>query len=186
MNNKKNTDILSIVQNHYQRESTISIFAPIEDVRKTFEALSKTGMYIQFWKFDVRCYGKTVEIDGPPSTNRSLRLVTKATLEQRLDGDGTILNLSTQISKKEVIISMIRAFIFFMGLLSFLIYFELEPWVMSISYLVFCLAVHQGIWASFDGSTNLLVRHLQRGQVWNGLGYEKPTINDLWSWFKKK
>jgi hypothetical protein len=94
MNNKKNTDILSIVQNHYRRESTISVSAPIKDVRKTFEALSKTGIYLQFCEFKVRCYGKIVEIDGPFGYSRSVRLMTKATLEQRLDGNGTTINLS--------------------------------------------------------------------------------------------
>jgi hypothetical protein len=36
MNNQTNTNIISIVQNHYRREFTISVFAPIEDVHKTF------------------------------------------------------------------------------------------------------------------------------------------------------
>ncbi len=63
MSNKKNTDLLSIVQNHYRRELTISVSAPIEDVRKTFEALAKTGLYVQYSKFDLRCNGRIIEVD---------------------------------------------------------------------------------------------------------------------------
>jgi hypothetical protein len=94
MNNKKNMDILSIVQNHYQRESTISVSASIEDVRKTFEVLSETGMYVQYWKFDLRCNGKIIEVDWSRWGRQSIRLLTKITLEQQLDSNGTNLNLT--------------------------------------------------------------------------------------------
>ena len=69
-------DIISIIQNHYRVESTISISAPIEDVRKTFVALSKAGMYAQCCRFEVQCYGKIVEFDGPSSFKGSVRLLT--------------------------------------------------------------------------------------------------------------
>ena len=76
MNNQKNMDIILIVQNHYRRESTISTFALIEEVHKTFVALSKAGMYAQGCRFEVQFYGKIVAFDGPPSFKGSVRLVT--------------------------------------------------------------------------------------------------------------
>jgi hypothetical protein len=187
MNNKKNTDIISIVQNHYRRELTISVAAPIEDVCKTFEALSKTGMYVQYskfylcyWKFDVRCYGKIVELDGPPTSRNSVKSVTKITLEQQLDRNGTTLNLSTQVPKKEIINWIIRIFIFFVGALYFTSSSRLALLGIPILYTVFSFVMYQSTRASFDRMINFLVRYLQEDQVWNGLGSQKPTIENLW------
>ena len=180
MNNKKNTDILSIVQNHYRRELTISVSAPIEDVRKTFEALSKTGMYARFCKFEVRCYDKIVEIDGPSGRSRSVRLMTKATLEQRLDGNGTTINLSIQIPKEVLINLIVQIFTSLVGGLIYAhIYMNINLWNIFILYILFGFALYPGMRISFDRSVELLVDRLQENQVWDGLGSRKPTIKDL-------
>jgi hypothetical protein len=187
MNNNKNTDILSIVQNHYRRESTISVSAPIKDVRKTFEALSKTGMYAPFCKFEVRCYDKIVEIDGPSGRSRSVRLMTKATLEQRLDGNGTTINLSIQIPKEVFIDLIVRIFTSLLVCLIYAhIYMNINLWSIFILYIVFGFALYQGMRISFDRSVELLVDRLQEDQVWNGLGSQKPSIKNLWGWREKE
>ena len=186
MNNKKNTDILSIVQNHYRRELTISVSAPIEDVCKTFEALSKTGIYLQFCEFKVRYYGKIVEIDGPFGNSRSVRLTTKATLEQRLDGNGTTINLSIQIPKKAFTDLISQILTFFVGLIYFHIYTGSNLWNIPILYVVLSFGFYLSIRVSFDRSIELLVDYIQEDQVWNGLGSRKPTIKNLWNWREKK
>jgi hypothetical protein len=187
MSNQKNTDIISIVQNQYRREYTISVAAPIEDVCKTFEALSKTGAYVQYstfylhyWKFDVRCYGKIVELDGPPTSNNSVKSVTKITIEQQLDRNGTTLNLSTQVPKKEIINWIVRIFIFFVGALYFNSSSGLALLGIPILCTVFSFVIYQSTRASFDRMINSLVRYLQEDQVWNGLGSQKPTVKNLW------
>lgn len=179
MNNKKKTDILSIVQNHYRREVTIAVSAPIEDVCKTFEALSRTGIYLQFCEFKVRYYGKIVEIDGPFGHSRSVRLMTKATLEQRLDGNDTTIHLSIQIPKKAFIDLISQIFTFFVGLIYFYIYTGSNLWNIPILYIVFGFGLYLSMRVSFDRSIELLVTHLQEEQVWNGLGSRKPTMKDL-------
>jgi hypothetical protein len=186
MNNKKNTDIISIVQDRYRRELTISVAAPIEDVRKTFEALSETGMYAPFCKFEVRCYDEIVEIDGPSGRSRSVRLMTKATLEQRLDGNGTTINLSIQISKKVLIDLIVRIFTSLVVCLIYAhIYMNVSLWSISILYIAFGFALYQGMRISFDRSVELLVDRLQEDRVWNGLGSQKPTVKNLWGWREK-
>jgi hypothetical protein len=187
MNNQKNMDIISIVQNRYRREYTISVAAPIEDVCKTFEALSKTGAYVQYstfylhyWKFDVRCDGKIVELDGPPTSSNSVKSVTKITLEKQLNGYGTTLNLSTQVPKKEIINWIIRIFIFFVGALYFTSSSGLALLGIPILCTVFSFVIYQSTLASFDRMINFLVRYLQEDRVWNGLGSQKPTVKNLW------
>jgi hypothetical protein len=193
MNNNKNKDILSIVQNHYRREYTISVAASIEDVCKTFEALSKTGVYVQsstfylyYWKFDVRCDGKIVELDGPPTSRNSVKSVTKITLEQQLDRNGTTLNLSTQVPKKEITNWIIRIFIFFVGALYFTSFSGLALLGIPILCTVFSFAMYQSTRAIFDSMIDSLVRYLQEDQVWNGLGSHKPSIKNLWNWREQK
>jgi hypothetical protein len=187
MNNKKNTDIISIVQNRYRRELAISVAAPIEDVRKTFEALSETGMYAPFCKFEVRCYDKIVEIDGPSGRSRSVRLMTKATLEQRLDGNGTTINLSIQIPKEVLIDLIVRISTSLVVCLIYAhIYMNVNLWSISILYIAFGFALYQGMRISFDTSVELLVDRLQEDRVWNGLGSQKPSIKNLWGWREKK
>ena len=179
MNNKKNTGILSIVQNHYRRELTISVSAPIEDVCKTFEALSKTGIYLQFCEFKVRYYGKIVEIDGPFGHSRSVRLMTKATLEQRLARNGTTINLSIQVSREAYVSLIKQIFSSFVAFIYMHIYMSVSLWGIAILYTVFGFLLYLSIPGSFDRSIELLVTHLQEEQVWNGLGSRKPTMKDL-------
>jgi hypothetical protein len=187
MNNKKNMDIISIVQNHYRRESTISVSAPIEDVRKTFEALSEIEMYAPFCKFEVRCYDKIIEIDGPSGRSRSVRLMTKATLEQRLDGNGTTINLSIQIPKEVLIDLIVKIFTsFVLGLIYFYIYRRSDLWNIPVLYILYGFALYPGMRISFDRSVELLVDRLQEDRVWNGLGSQKPSIKNLWNWREKK
>jgi hypothetical protein len=186
MNNKKNTDIISIVQNHYRREFTISVSAPIEDVCETFEALSKTGIYLQFCEFRVRCYGKIVEIDGPFGNSRSVRFITKATIEQRLDRNGTTINLSIQVSKKVCVSLITQIFSSFVAFIYMHIYMSVALWAIAILYIAFGFLFYQLTRINFDTSVELLVKYLQEEQVWNGLGSRKPSIKNLWNWREKK
>jgi hypothetical protein len=187
MNNNKNTDILSIVQNHYRREFTISVSAPIEDVCKTFEALSKTGIYLHFREFKVRYYGKIVEIDGPFGDSRSLKFVTKATLEQRLDGNGTTINLSIQVSKRVCTNLITQISFFFLTIIYMLIYSGTTLWGLAILYTVSGLLLfYKFTGIHFDIAVESLVDHLQKDRVWNGLGSQKPSIKNLWGWREKK
>jgi hypothetical protein len=154
MNKKKNTDILSIVQDCYRRESTISVSASIEDVCKTFEALSETGMYVQYWKFDLRCNGRIIEMDWSRWGSQSIGLLTKITLEQQLDRNGTILNLTTQIPKAQLVRKIIEIFIFNIALVYILIYFKLDS--LFILSAVACIVIIDLISMYFDTSTDLL------------------------------
>jgi hypothetical protein len=186
MNNQKNMDIISIVQNRYRREYTISVAAPIDDVCQTFEALSKTGMYVQSCEFRVRCYGKNVEIDGPFGNSRSVRFITKATLEQRLDRNGTTINLSIQISKKACVSLITQIFSSFVAFIYMHIYMGVALWGVAILYIAFSFLSYQLTRINFDTSVQLLVDRLQEDRVWNGLGSQKPSIKNLWGWREKK
>jgi hypothetical protein len=166
MNKKKNTDILSIVQDRYRRESTISVSASIEDVRKTFEVLSETGMYVQYWKFDLRCNGRIIEMDWSRWGSQSIGLLTKITLEQQLDRNGTILNLNTQIPKGQLVRKIIEIFLSNIALVYILIYFKLDS-LFILSTVAF-LVIIDFISMYFDTSTDLLyiiakLEHNDRG-----------------------
>jgi hypothetical protein len=163
MNKKKNTDIISILQNRYRRELTISVSAPIEDVCKTFEALSKTGAYIQYSTFYLHYW----------------KFVTKATLEQRLDGNGTTINLSVQVSKEACVSLITQILSSFVAFIYMHIYMSVSLWGIAILYTVFGFLLYLSIPGSFDRSIELLVDRLQEEQVWNGLGSRKPTMKDL-------
>lgn len=184
MNNKKNTGILSIFQNRYRRESTISVPAPLEDVRKTFEAISKTGLYVQYLKFNLRCNGRIIEVDWSRWGRQSIELLTKITLEQRLDGNGTTLNLTTQIAKGQIVRKIISVFLCDMIFVYVLNCLKLD--YLSILYTMVGFTIIDFISIYFDISTDLLVKHFQKDRVWNGLGSHKPPIHNPWIWREKK
>ena len=128
----------------------------------------------------MRYYGKIVEIDGPFGHSRSVRLMTKATLEQRLDRNGTTINLSIQISKKVLLNLIVQIFTSLVGCLIYAhIYMNVNLWSIFILYILFGFALYLGMRISFDRSVELLVDRLQQEQVWNGLGSRKPTMKDL-------
>ncbi len=184
MNNKKNTGILSIFQNRYRRESTISVSAPIEDVRKTFEALAKTGLDVQYWKFDLRCNGRIIEVDWSRGGRPPIELLTKITLEQQLYGNGTTLNLTTQIAKGQIIRKAIS--IFLCDLIFVYVFNCLKLDYLSILCAMAGFTIYDFMSMYFDISTDLLVKHFQKDRVWNGLGSQKPPINNPWIWREKK
>jgi hypothetical protein len=183
MNNKKNTDILSIFKNQYWRESTISVSAPIEDVRKTFEALSETGLYVQYWKFDLRCNGRIIEVDWSRGGRQAMELLTKITLEQQFDRNGTTLNLITHIAKGQILRKIILMFLSDIVFVYVLNCFKLD--FLSILYAMVGFTIIDFISIYFDVSTDLLVKHFQKDQAWNGLGSQKPPINNPWIWREK-
>ena len=178
--------IISIIQNHYRTELTILVSAPIEDVRKTFMALSRTGLYIQTqdWKSSVRCNSKIIEVDWARQIGRgSIRLLTEITLEQQLDRNGTTINLTTQIPKQQLVGTIIELFVAEIVLV-FILNDKLD-YRYILCAVIFYTTI-QVIFMYFDTSPDLLVEHFQKDQVWNGLGSQKPPINNPWIRRKKK
>ena len=55
-------NIISTIQQHYSKKSTLSISAPIEDVRKTFIAIVETGLYVDFATFKVQYNDSIVQL----------------------------------------------------------------------------------------------------------------------------
>ena len=181
-------DIISIIQNHYRVESTISISATIEDVRKTFVALSRTGLYIQTqcWKSSVRCNSKIIEVDWARQLGEgSIRLLTEITIEQQLDRNSTTLNLTTRISREELVDTIIQVFVAEITLVCIININTNLDYRYTSCIVIFYITI-QAISMYFAMSPDLLVKHFQKYQVWNGLGSKKPPINNPWFWRENK
>ena len=134
----------------------------------------------------MRCNSKIIEVDWARQIGRgSTRLLTEITLEQQLDQNGTNLNLTTKISREELVDTIIQVFVAEITLVC-IININTNLYYRDTSYIVIFYTTIQAISMYFVTSPDLLVKHFQKDQVWNGLGSQKPPINNPWIWREKK
>ncbi len=115
---------------------------------------------------------------------QSIRLLTKITLEQQLDGNGTNLNLTTQIAKGQIVRKIIAIFLSDIVFVYVLNSFKLDS--LSIVYAMVGFTIIDFASIYFNVSTDLLAKHFRKDRVWNGLGSQKPPIHNPWIWREKK
>ena len=171
-------NIISTIQQHYSKKSTLSISAPIADVRKTFIAIVETGLYVDFATFEVQYNDSIVQLYGPRGI-KATPLMTTIYLEPELDLNSTTFNINTQFTKNGIIANLIGCFIAFLFIVH--IYLQISQikldrlWILSLP-LIDGVFTYYYIWMNFKFSRNFLIKYLQRVQVWNGLGSHKRSI----------
>lgn len=174
-------NIISTIQQHYCKKSTLSISAPIADVRRTFAAIAETGLYVELTTFKVQYSDNIVELYGP-SGIKAPRLVTTISIEPAPDINCTTLNITTKF-KKSIILELIFGFILFLVIAYiWLQFYQIKLDTLAILALLVAdgIFIYYYIWMNFNFSRKMLIEHLQIVQVWDGLGSHKPPINNPW------
>ncbi len=175
-------NIISTIQQHYCKKSTLSISAPIADVRKTFAAIAETGLYVELTTFKVQYCDSIVQLYGPFGL-KVLPVVTTISIEPDLERNCTILNVTTQFTRSKIVAHIIFNFLLFLVF----VYIWLQFYPIKLDTLaILALVVVDGIftyyyiWMNFEFSRKMLIKHLRIVQVWDGLGSDKPSITNLW------
>ena len=175
-------NIISTIQQHYSKKYTLSISAPIADIRKTFAAIAETGLYVELTTFKVQYHDSIAQLYGPFGL-KAPPLVTTISIEPDLDRNCTTFNITTQFTKSRIIANIIFNFILFLVF----VYIWLQFYPIKLDTLaILALLVVDGIftyyyiWMNFEFSRKMLIKHLQLVQTWNGLGSHKPPINNPW------
>jgi hypothetical protein len=175
-------NIISIIQQHYSKKSTLSISAPIADVRKTFAAIAETGLYIELTTFKVQYRESIAQLYGPFGL-KAPPLVTTISIEPDLDRNCTIFKVTTQFTKSRIIANIIFNFILFLVFVYIGLQFypiKLDPLKILALLVVDGIFTYYYIWINFEFSRKMLIEYLQIVQVWDGLGSHKPPINNPW------
>jgi hypothetical protein len=175
-------NIISIVQQHYSQKSTLSIPAPIADVRRTFAAIAETGLYVELTTFKVQYSDNIVQLYGPFGL-KVPPLVTTISIEPDLDRNRTTFNVNTQFTKSRIIFYPIFNFILFLVFIYIGLQFypiKLDPVAILALLIVDGIFTYYYIWMNFEFSRKMLIEHLERVQVWDGLGSHKALINNPW------